>query len=446
MIVRQTASDVIREVIAEIDMEGLLQKRTEGPNKEKKVQLKEYPSMHFCLEDPTKNWCGLPNLRQQVGLCLVEVTDYLLGANPGFIHHFHPQHEKWLTVRGWEMKARTIDGHERPAGKMNQMLYPYTYGDRIRCWPGSDLPIQDVIRSGVVESHYDYKKTWEQNQDHTYENLFLPTAIDQLEVVIEKLQNNPITRHAIISFWVPTNDHGRAYCPCTMTWQFELREVKRKQQLDMHVTIRSNDAIWGLPFDIFDATIFQQVVAARLGVPVGQYYQTSNNMHYYDRHFHLINNILAEKFELYDHTSFDPLPMWDKDRPWTKEEFDHTIDTLEMLLQDLVGKRVQEPDGYGMFDQLNGYWKNWAYAIACDYHRIQRNYDISLQYLDRVKNEWWLPLAQRLYRSVKVKLDDAMMLEMILERIPGGLCPHLITEFRANWKRAIPVIDERLWK
>jgi thymidylate synthase len=65
--------------------------------------------------------------------------------------------------------------------------------------------------------------------------------------------------------------------PCTTTMQFFLRDGR----LHMAVTLRSNDAYKGLPHDVFCFTMLQEMIARRLGVELGEYYQYVGSMHVY---------------------------------------------------------------------------------------------------------------------------------------------------------------------
>jgi len=477
-IVGNTSTEVVRDTIDYISNNGLKIKRPEGPNKEKVMTMREAPSLHLVLEDPTKNWCGIPNVRQQVGVCLVEVMDYLLGLNPGFIHHFHPYHKRWLLIEKWRQSPIPYDEyHQEPPDKDEKKeLCPYTYGDRIRHWPGRDLPIK------LDWTHkYDYEESWMMNNVHSYNAHQIQQVkpkichvsrkevpvrtweVDQLEVCIEKLQRDPTTRHAIISFWNPMHDHSRQYVPCTMSWQFEVREGR----VDMHCTIRSNDAIWGLPFDLFDPTIFQQLVASRLGLEVGKFYQVSNNMHIYmSRHKNIIPNIIAEQFEIYDH--FDPEPM----PPMTKEEMNGVLewchDIIKTMVNDFPGSIIRTDSGLlsyatakvfygGITKPVWSYWRFWLRAIACDWYREMQLYELSCDHLDYVTNEWWVSLAQRLYESVEDKdymesltekkdYDKLNANHRIRERILKDCETHnldevLFTEYTSKWE-PIPIITK----
>jgi hypothetical protein len=69
-------------------------------------------------------------------------------------------------------------------------------------------------------------------------------------------------------------------------------------KLDITVTCRSNDVVWGCyGANAVHFSFLQEYMAARIGVQVGTYYQISNNWHLYDA--------VADKF-LPDDTGYYP--------------------------------------------------------------------------------------------------------------------------------------------
>lgn len=169
--------------------------------------------------------------------------------------------------------------------------------------------------------------------------------VDQLNIIVEHLKTNPNSRRAVLSMWNVEDDllqigggtclqchggkqirrnketgeiHGRlSYndeivpCPrckgtgkdpgskdvcCNTQVMFSIREDPDKRHgygtpdtgwfqpkfLDITVTNRSNDLIWGaLGANYTTFSVLQEYMAARLGVSVGRYYQFTNNLHVY---------------------------------------------------------------------------------------------------------------------------------------------------------------------
>ena len=76
---------------------------------------------------------------------------------------------------------------------------------------------------------------------------------------------------------------------CTTSIQFLLRS----NQLHAIVTMRSNDAIWGLPYDVFLFSMLQELFAAQIGVQLGNYYHFAASLHLYKKHMSLAEDILT---------------------------------------------------------------------------------------------------------------------------------------------------------
>lgn len=101
----------------------------------------------------------------------------------------------------------------------------------------------------------------------------------QLESVIDKLTRDPDTRQAVVTLWNPArdNDEGHLDYPCTVALGFS----SDGEQLDMRVTMRSNDVWLGLPYDMFQFTQLQLSLCNVMGLLPGTYTHTAWSMHLY---------------------------------------------------------------------------------------------------------------------------------------------------------------------
>lgn len=117
----------------------------------------------------------------------------------------------------------------------------------------------------------------------------------QWGAVLKELKDDPDSRRAVIHINQP-RDLFKATCPdgskdvpCTMALQFMVRD----RRLVLHVTMRSNDLVWGTPYDVFSFTCLQECMLYELqdaGVPVddlGSYHHTATSLHVYDRHLEM---------------------------------------------------------------------------------------------------------------------------------------------------------------
>ena len=116
-------------------------------------------------------------------------------------------------------------------------------------------------------------------------------GIDQFASIETLLAKKSGSRRAVIQLFNAEDiatDHKEI--PCTTTLQFHLRGGL----LHMSVTMRSNDAYWGLPHDVFCFTMLQEMMARRLGVELGEYYQYVGSMHVYEKHLGDLETYLQE--------------------------------------------------------------------------------------------------------------------------------------------------------
>lgn len=110
-------------------------------------------------------------------------------------------------------------------------------------------------------------------------------GFDQIETCIDKLRRDSGSRQAVLQMWDPAEDLVGVWrdIPCNTTVYLRLRTNERDQlTLDMTVSCRSNDAVWGAHgANAVHFSMLQEYLALRLGARVGLYYQLSNNYHVY---------------------------------------------------------------------------------------------------------------------------------------------------------------------
>lgn len=101
---------------------------------------------------------------------------------------------------------------------------------------------------------------------------------DQLAQVRKALLDDPGTRRAVIQLYDPEADvRGYKDVPCTLGYRFFLRD----DLLHMHTTMRSQDLWLGFCYDIFTATVLQELLAGWLGAGLGSYRLSIDSLHLY---------------------------------------------------------------------------------------------------------------------------------------------------------------------
>jgi thymidylate synthase len=126
-------------------------------------------------------------------------------------------------------------------------------------------------------NHFTTITNWGSHENGDYEI----KAIDQLSTCATLLQQNKDDRRVVMQMWDPTEDlarEGKDF-PCNVTITFRVNPYGK---LDMTVFNRSNDMIWGAyGANAVHFSVLQEVMAAWVGVPLGQYWQVSTNFHAY---------------------------------------------------------------------------------------------------------------------------------------------------------------------
>ena len=144
-------------------------------------------------------------------------------------------------------------------------------------------------------------------------------SVDQLKVLVDHLRAKPESRRAVLQMWNVEDDlmkldTAKDVC-CNTAVYFAINECREcrecrgegtisltgdgapdedtcprcyglGKQLDMTVTNRSNDLVWGcLGGDYTAFSFLQEYMAEQVGVGVGLYHQFTNNLHVYTERF-----------------------------------------------------------------------------------------------------------------------------------------------------------------
>jgi thymidylate synthase len=167
----------------------------------------------------------------------------------------------------------------------------------------------------------------------------------QWEVAHKLLRHDPSTRRAVLLMSQPLVDGDIAAkdIACATSLQFLLRDG----QLDAVLHMRSNDAFWGLPYDVFLFTILQELFAAELKVKLGRYYHSVGSLHLYQRHFRAAQTVLEDT---------------------TRREVEMPrLSNPEMLPQFLLAERalrLANPSAPRLVETLPQYWRQLAEILA----------------------------------------------------------------------------------
>ena len=109
-------------------------------------------------------------------------------------------------------------------------------------------------------------------------------GIDQLDRVYFALRSNPDSRQCVLQIWnsavdLPSPDGSPVNqdIPCNLLSIPKVRNGK----LEWMQVIRSNDLFLGLPHNIVQFTVLQEILSGWLGLELGSYHQLSDSLHVY---------------------------------------------------------------------------------------------------------------------------------------------------------------------
>jgi len=111
-------------------------------------------------------------------------------------------------------------------------------------------------------------------------------GLDQIKRAFDVLAHAPETRQAVLQIWKPDIDmpegDGRSVSkdiPCNVMSLLKIRDGR----LNWTQIMRSNDIMRGLPYNIIQFTMLQEVMAGWLGCELGEYIHLSDSLHVYER-------------------------------------------------------------------------------------------------------------------------------------------------------------------
>lgn len=193
-------------------------------------------------------------------------------------------------------------------------------------------------------------------------------GFDQLNHIVDMLRNDSTTRQAVLQMWDGTNWGERDLTgnwrtrPCNTHIYFRVRTVEGESEsaggaslihdvLDMTVSCRSNDMVWGAyGANAVHFSMLMEYVAGRVGISMGKMYQFSNNFHVYEDIVKTLDfNASLDDLvrEPYKNSDVSALSMGDR---WASWDFDLT------LFMDWLEQADESPPG--------GFVNSWFERVA----------------------------------------------------------------------------------
>lgn len=240
------------------------------------------------------------------------------------------------------------------------------------------------------------------------------SEVDQLNVLIDHLKANPESRRAVLQMWDVENDllkidSTKDVC-CNTAAYFSIRKVgwldpvvadpwteggDDSPVLDMTVTNRSNDLIWGmLGANAVHFSFLQEYVACALGIGVGRYNQFTNNLHVYVERWKPKEWIAAGEVQpggIWCEGADYPLLVW-------KEDFDTEVG---ILTSNYEGAHRKTEDELGLTEPWLIY-NALPMMQAFSAWKEDRDEKAAFNFVQSIKNSAWrMACDDWIYRRVQ---------------------------------------------
>jgi hypothetical protein len=188
--------------------------------------------------------------------------------------------------------------------------------------------------------------------------------LDQVQHVVRKLKADPYSRQAVMSFWDPVRDNlvvSKDY-PCNNLIYYSLRDDK----LEQTVIQRSNDIVWGTPYNAIQFSHIHALVAGELGVEMGRFHYVIQNLHYYYELYKPTLALVLEKAFGNEPVKADAIPGF---CPVTDDEIEDLTFNLDFISERYRGKDTELPEVTVPIFLGSGYWNLtipkmlWIYTV-----------------------------------------------------------------------------------
>ncbi|OXM63493.1 thymidylate synthase [Amycolatopsis vastitatis] len=126
--------------------------------------------------------------------------------------------------------------------------------------------------------------------------------VDQIAEVLRTLREDPDSRRIIVSAWNVADIPRMALPPCHAFFQFYVADGELSCQLYQ----RSADLFLGVPFNIASYALLTHMIAAQVGLGVGDFVWTGGDCHVYDNHVDQVRTQLAREARPFPALSMKP--------------------------------------------------------------------------------------------------------------------------------------------
>jgi len=188
--------------------------------------------------------------------------------------------------------------------KKRNTNYGFAVGEFLWYWQGKQDLQTMLYYNKRMKDYSDDGETlnsaygWRLKEDYLRPN---PES-SQWKTAIKTLVQDSDSRRCVLHINQPEDQYvaltrGSKDVPCTLSLQFFIRD----NRLELHTHMRSNDVMWGLTYDLFSFTLFQECMLLELkkekkfkDLMLGYYYHTAGSLHLYEPHFDQSDQICYE--------------------------------------------------------------------------------------------------------------------------------------------------------
>lgn len=248
-----------------------------------------------------------------------------------------------------------------------------------------------------MESFSDDGQTMQGFYGHRWRNAF---GRDQLMILAERLRAYPEDRRCVLQMWDPLRDldSSSSDVPCNTNAYLS---INVHGSLDLTVCNRSNDVIWGAyGANVVHMSVMQEFVAELVGVPVGRYWQVSNNFHGYRDTLEPLIEADTRELDLNPYLDVRPQPLV------------HPEEHPELLMEDIFLLASLKPQSLEMEEGLrifNSFFMSTVMLpmiVAYKAHKA-KDYDEALKLCRLITSaDWqlastrWMEKRSALHRAV----------------------------------------------
>jgi thymidylate synthase len=191
----------------------------------------------------------------------------------------------------------------------------------------------------TMRNYSDDGKTFHAAYGHRWRSHF---GRDQLVEIVTLLQRDPDSRRAVLQIWDTNSDLGTDSkdIPCNDLVFFKIRN----NQLNMLVSNRSNDMIWGAyGANAVHFSFLQEYMAGMIGCEVGTYTQVSDSFHVYKDVFQKIIGQTQPTQDPYERGEVASMPLVDNAPEFDVDLYNYLSDDRPLFYANTFFESVAEP-------------------------------------------------------------------------------------------------------